>query len=54
MHSFKKDELRSQYSIGYTPDQSSDLSEYRKIQLTTKENEFVVQTRDGYYTIPGR
>jgi VWFA-related protein len=41
-----EDELRNQYSIGYTPDRSG--SGYRKIRLTTKPGLSVV-TRDGYY-----
>lgn len=42
-----EDELRSQYSIGYTPDTSG--SGYRKIRLTTKPGLSVV-TRDGYWS----
>jgi VWFA-related protein len=45
-----EEELRSQYSLGYTPDRAADAGPlYRKIQLTTKQNGLVVQTRDGYY-----
>jgi VWFA-related protein len=45
-----EEELRSQYSLGYTPDRAAaDGPLYRKIQLTTKQNGLVVQTRDGYY-----
>lgn len=44
-----EEELRSQYSIGYTSDKSSDRSEYRKIHLAAKPGLLVV-TRDGYYT----
>ena len=45
-----EEELRSQYSLGYTPDRAADAGPlYRKIQLTTKPNGLVVQTRDGYY-----
>jgi VWFA-related protein len=44
------EELRSQYSLGYTPDRAAEAGPlYRKIQLTTKPNGLVVQTRDGYY-----
>ena len=39
------EELRSQYSLGYTPDRAADAGPlYRKIQLTTKQNGLVVQT----------
>jgi len=45
-----EEELRNQYSLGYTPDRAADAAPgYRKIQLTTKQNDLVVQTRDGYY-----
>lgn len=44
-----QDELRNQYNLGYTPDRTRGGSEYRKIQLATKQKEFVVQARDGYY-----
>ena len=47
-----QDELRSQYSMGYTPDQNGARGEYHKIQLTTHQSGFIVQTRDGYYTRP--
>lgn len=43
------EELRNQYSLGYTP--AADLSPgYHKIYLTTKQKDFTVQTRDGYYS----
>jgi len=41
-----QEELRNQYSLGYTPDAGTG---YRKIQLTVKKNDMIVQTRDGYY-----
>jgi VWFA-related protein len=46
-----EEELRNQYSLGYTPDRggSAPTSEYRKIQLATKQKGLSVQTRDGYY-----
>ncbi len=43
-----EEELRHQYSIGYTPDHSE--SGYHKIHLTTKQKDLVVQARDGYYS----
>jgi VWFA-related protein len=42
-------ELRNQYSIGYTPDRSGSATSYHKIQLTAKAKDQIVQTRDGYY-----
>lgn len=45
-----EEELRNQYSLGYTPDRAAEAAQgYRKIQLTTKQKDLVVQTRDGYY-----
>ena len=41
--------LRNQYSIGYTPKTPGKSGEYRKIKLTAKRKDLVVQTRDGYY-----
>jgi VWFA-related protein len=45
-----EEELRNQYSLGYTPDRAGGSpSGYHKIQLATKQKSFSVQTRDGYY-----
>jgi VWFA-related protein len=41
-------ELRSQYSVGYTPDSQAGPG-YRKIHLAAKQPGLVVETRDGYY-----
>lgn len=43
-----EEELRNQYSLGYTSDQTSSGG-FRKIQLTVKQKGLTVQTRDGYY-----
>jgi VWFA-related protein len=43
-----EEDLRNQYSIGYTPDASA-VQGYRRIHLTTREKNLIVQTRDGYY-----
>jgi VWFA-related protein len=43
------EELRTQYSMGYTPDKDSTTSDYHHIQLTVKKKDLTVQTRDGYY-----
>jgi VWFA-related protein len=45
-----QDELRSQYSIGYTPEPPDTAAGYHKITLTTKKKDLVVQARDGYYS----
>ncbi|HYM13730.1 MAG TPA: VWA domain-containing protein, partial [Bryobacterales bacterium] len=44
-----QEELRSQYSLGYTPDVAGAAPGYRKIRVTTKQKGLVVQARDGYY-----
>jgi len=41
-------ELRNQYSIGYTSDNTTGAG-FRKIQLTTKQKGLTIQARDGYY-----
>jgi VWFA-related protein len=42
-----EDDLRHQYSIGYTPTEKS--SGYRHVHLTTRQKGLIVQTREGYY-----
>jgi VWFA-related protein len=44
-----QEELRSQYSLGYVSDLPVRLSEFRKIEVTTKRKGLVVQSRDRYY-----
>jgi VWFA-related protein len=43
------EELRNQYSIGYSPAATNAGPGYRKISLAAKRKDYVVQTRDGYY-----
>jgi len=45
------EELRTQYSMGYTPDKDSAATGYHHIQLQVKrkDKDLSVQTRDGYY-----
>ena len=46
-----EEELRNQYSLGYTPDRAGAAADgYHKIQLTSNRKDAVVQTRDGYYS----
>jgi VWFA-related protein len=42
-------DLRAQYILGYVPDKSPTGADYRKIHLTTKQKDLIVQARDGYY-----
>jgi len=44
-----EEELRNQYSIGFTLDKSAFRAGYHKIHLATKQKELTVQTRSGYY-----
>ena len=44
-----QEELRNQYSIGYTSDQPASQMGYRTISLVTKEKKLTVQAREGYY-----
>jgi len=43
------EELRTQYSLGYTPDKDSSPNGYHHLQLQVKRKDLVVQTREGYY-----
>jgi hypothetical protein len=43
------EELRSRYSMGYTPDKDSSASGYHHVLLQVKRKDLTVQTRDGYY-----
>ena len=43
------EELRSQYSLGYTPNKPDTASGYHKLQLTVDKPDMTVQTRDGFY-----
>jgi VWFA-related protein len=46
-----QEELRSQYSLGFTPDPNAG-SGFRKISVTTKQKDLVVRAREGYYPAP--
>ena len=43
-----EEDLRNQYSIGYSPDATAAAG-YRRIHLRTKQKGLTVQTREGYY-----
>ncbi len=43
-----QDELRGQYSLGYTPDKNTGPG-YRTVRVLAKNKNLVVQARDGYY-----
>jgi len=44
-----EEDLRNQYSLGYSPDRTEQSGSYRRIHLATKQPGLVVQTREGYY-----
>jgi VWFA-related protein len=46
-----EEELRSQYSIGYTPDRPAGGGMFRTIGLKAKRKDLVVQARQGYYPV---
>jgi VWFA-related protein len=43
------EELRTQYTIGYSPTNKSRNGSYRKIKVETKDKDYSVLTRRGYY-----
>ena len=47
-----QDELRSQYALGYVSDKPVRISEFRKIDVKTKQKDLVVQARDRYWARP--
>jgi len=44
-----QDEMRSQYSIGYSPSSSAKNGAYRRVDVSTKQKDLKVQARKGYY-----
>jgi VWFA-related protein len=44
-----EDELRNQYSLGYTPEGMDAALGYHKLAVTTKQKDLVVEARDGFY-----
>ena len=46
-----QDELRSQYSLGYTPTNPAKDGSFRKIEIKTSNKDYKVQARKGYYAI---
>jgi VWFA-related protein len=46
-----QDEMRSQYSIGYTPTNARKDGTFRKLELRVSNKDYKVQTRKGYYAI---
>jgi VWFA-related protein len=43
------EELRNQYTIGYTPSNKAHDGSYRKVKVELKNKEYSALTRRGYY-----
>jgi VWFA-related protein len=46
-----QDEMRSQYSIGYSPTNAKKDGTFRKIEIRVGAKDYKVQTRKGYYAV---
>jgi len=46
-----QDEMRSQYSIGYTPINDAKDGSYRHLEIRTSNKDLKVQARKGYYAV---
>jgi VWFA-related protein len=46
-----EEEVRTQYSIAYTPANSKKDGTFRKIEIRTRQKELKVQARRGYYAV---
>ncbi len=44
-----QDEMRNQYSIGYVSSNPNKDGTFRRIEIKTKQSEYKVQARNGYY-----
>src|SRR6202158_326689 len=47
-------ELRSQYNIGYTPSNTALDGSFRKVEIHTRNKDYKIQSRTGYYAVPKR
>ena len=47
-----QDEMRSQYSIGYTSPNTNKDGSYHKIEIKVANKDYKVQARKGYYAMP--
>ena len=43
------DELRNQYSLGYSPKRDLSVQGFRKVEVKMKRKGYEVQAREGYY-----
>jgi VWFA-related protein len=49
IYSRLEEELRNQYSLGYTPDHPEGSPRYHRIRVVTRQNDLALQAREGYY-----
>jgi len=47
-------ELRSQYSVGYTPTNTALDGTFRRVEIHTAKKDYKIQARTGYYAVPKR
>ncbi len=47
-------ELRSQYNVGYTPTNTALDGTFRKVDIHTKNKDYKIQARTGYYAVAHR
>ncbi len=47
------EELRSQYTLGYYPSNSTPDGKFRKVKVETADHDLKVLTRKGYYAPKG-
>jgi len=47
-------ELRSQYNIGYTPTNTNRDGSFRKVEIKSKDGQYKIQARSGYYAVARR
>jgi VWFA-related protein len=47
-----EEEMRSQYSISYSPANPAKDGSYRRLEIRTTHKDYKVQARKGYYAIP--
>lgn len=46
-----QEEMRTQYAIGYTPQNDTKDGSYRKLDIKTGNKDLKVQARKGYYAV---
>jgi len=44
-------ELRSQYNLGYTPTNTNRDGSFRKVEIKSRQGDYKIQARSGYYAI---